>query len=49
MKCWYCNNELIWQNDIRFEDRGLEGKGTIIVFVCDNSEGRTTVEIYKED
>ena len=34
MKCWFCNSNLIWNNDFNFEDYGVEGEGIVAVLTC---------------
>ena len=34
MRCWFCNDNLIWNNDFNFEDYGLEGEGIIAILSC---------------
>lgn len=46
MKCWHCNNKLIWNNDFSYEDYGLEGEGIATVLTCSNEECNAHVEIY---
>ena len=34
MDCWNCGTEMIWNSDIDFDDRGLEGDGMIALHSC---------------
>lgn len=34
MKCWFCGETLIWQNDYDFEDYGLSEEGIVTVLYC---------------
>jgi hypothetical protein len=34
MKCWFCGESLIWQNDYDFEDYGLNEEGIVTVLYC---------------
>jgi hypothetical protein len=34
MNCWNCNTEMIWNSDIDFDDRGLDGDGYIALHSC---------------
>ena len=34
MKCWFCNEELIWNCDYSFEDYGLDGEGIVAALSC---------------
>ena len=38
MKCWFCKEDLIWQNDFSFEDYGIETDGIVTVLYCPNCE-----------
>ena len=38
MKCWFCNNELIWNCDYSFEDYGYEGEGIVATLKCTNEQ-----------
>ena len=29
MKCWHCNNDVIWGGDHSFEDYNLDGEGIV--------------------
>ena len=44
MKCWHCNNELIWGGDFDYEDYGLDGKGIVSNLSC--SKCNAYVEVY---
>ena len=44
MKCYKCNNELIWGGDHDFEDYGLSGKGIVSNLSCPNCP--IYVEVY---
>lgn len=49
MKCWYCESEVIWQNDFTFEDYGYEEEeGIITVMTCSNDGCKAEYEIKKE-
>lgn len=53
MKCWFCNEELIWQNDFSFEDYDLEDEGIVTILYCPNCEaiweGYLNLENEKEN
>tara|TARA_X000001388_G_scaffold69979_1_gene58808 strand:- start:50 stop:256 length:207 start_codon:yes stop_codon:yes gene_type:complete len=59
MKCWHCNNELIWGSDHDFDEeedhhlwlRGGELAQTIMVtyLTCPNEECQSLVEVFKPD
>ena len=34
MRCWFCNEELIWGGDHDFEDYGREGDGVVANLSC---------------
>lgn len=34
MKCFYCQNDLLWNNDYDYEDYGIEGDGIVSVYSC---------------
>ena len=34
MKCWHCNNDVIWGGDHTFEDYCLEGEGIVRCSQC---------------
>lgn len=36
MKCWFCNEELIWQNDFMLEDYGYDEDGIVAILFCPN-------------
>jgi hypothetical protein len=44
MKCYKCNNELIWGGDHDFEAYGLSGKGIVSNLSC--SDCPIYVEVY---
>jgi hypothetical protein len=46
MKCWHCNEELIWGGDDSFEDWGLDGEGIVSNFVCSNEKCEVTVFVH---
>ena len=43
MKCWHCNEEVIWGGDFDYEDYGLEGEG-----IVSNLKGLNLVSIAAE-
>ena len=49
MKCWFCDGQLIWQNDFDTEDCGIDEEGIVSVLICSscgaNWEG---VQIFEE-
>ena len=34
MKCWHCNEEVIWGGDFDYEDYGMDGEGIISNLSC---------------
>ena len=44
MKCWHCNNKLIWGGDFDYEDYGLDGEGIVSNLSCSNCD--SYVEVY---
>ena len=34
MDCWNCGTEMIWNSDIDFDDRGMDGDGYIALHSC---------------
>ena len=34
MKCWHCNEEVIWGGDHDYEDHGMEGEGIVSNLSC---------------
>tara|TARA_R100000808_G_scaffold17656_1_gene38966 strand:+ start:4218 stop:4394 length:177 start_codon:yes stop_codon:yes gene_type:complete len=44
MKCWHCNNDVIWGGDFDYEDYGLEGEGIVSNMSC--SECEAYYEVY---
>lgn len=38
MKCYLCENDLGWENDFRYEDFGMDGKGVVSILICNNKE-----------
>lgn len=49
MKCWFCNEELIWQNDFMLEDYGYDGDGIIAMLSCPNCGAETFCVIRIEE
>lgn len=48
MKCWFCDSELIWQNDYSLEDYGIEEEGVVAVLQCSNEYCDATFKGYLE-
>ena len=51
MKCWHCNNDLIWNNDFSYEEYGVdtvEQDGIVTVLSCCNEDCGAVYECYKE-
>ena len=46
MKCWHCNEELIWGGDFDYEDYGIEGEGIVSNLSCPNEECNVYVEVF---
>ena len=38
MKCWHCNNEVIWGGDHDYDDYGMEGEGIVSNLNCSKCE-----------
>ena len=34
MKCWHCNEEVIWGGDFDYEDYGMDGEGIVSNLSC---------------
>ena len=47
MKCYHCNNKLIWNSDFDYEDFGLDGEGVVTSLSC--SKCNAYVEVYSGD
>lgn len=47
MNCWFCNSQLIWQNDYTYADYQVEGDGLIVVLSCSNENCEAFCEISK--
>ena len=43
MKCWHCNNKLIWGGDHDYEDCFLDGEGIVTNLHCPKCESRVLV------
>lgn len=48
MKCWFCDNELIWGGDFDPEDYGYDGNGIVSNLNCINC-GATFECTYLEE
>tara|TARA_Y100000310_G_scaffold301371_1_gene337820 strand:+ start:455 stop:619 length:165 start_codon:yes stop_codon:yes gene_type:complete len=46
MKCWHCNNKLIWGGDFDYSDYGIEGEGIVSNLSCMNEDCGAYVEVY---
>ena len=46
MKCWHCNEELIWGGDFDYEDYGIEGEGIVSNLSCPNEDCNVYVEVF---
>ena len=47
MKCWHCNEELIWQADHDYEDvYGAPNHGIISQLACHNKKCNAFVEVF---
>ena len=46
MKCWHCNNKLIWGGDFDYEDYGMDGEGIISNLSCPNKLCNAFVEVF---
>ena len=46
MKCWHCNNELIWGGDFDYSDYGIDGEGIVSNLSCMNKDCGAYVEVY---
>ena len=38
MKCWHCDEEVIWGGDHDYEDYGMEGEGIVSNLSCPNKD-----------
>jgi len=45
MKCWHCNEELIWGGDNDYADYGMEGNGIVSNLSCSKCD--CFVLVYK--
>ena len=45
MKCWHCNEDLIWGGDNDYEDYDMEGEGIVSNLSCSNCD--CFVLVYK--
>lgn len=48
-RCWFCGEEMIWQNDFNFEDFCLDGEGVVAVLLCSNDECGAVANFIKGD
>ena len=47
MKCWHCNNDVIWGGDHDYEDYGSDGDGIVTNISCPNEDcGVELVLVY---
>ena len=46
MKCWHCNNELIWVGDFDYSNYGIDGEGIVSNLSCMNKDCGAYVEVY---
>jgi hypothetical protein len=50
MKCYCCDNELIWNNDHTYEDLGKEGDGIVTILHYPSEECNVEmVEVYQNN
>lgn len=36
MKCWHCDEEVMWNTDFSFEEYGYDGDGLVSILTCSN-------------
>jgi hypothetical protein len=49
MKCWFCNEELIWQNDFMLEDFCYYNDGIVAFLICPNCGAEIYCVIRNEE
>ena len=49
MKCWHCQNDVIWGGDHTFEDYGLNGEGIVTNLSCSKCDAQYLIYLGEED
>ena len=49
MKCWHCQNDVIWGGDHSFEDYNLEGDGIVTNLHCSVCEAEYLIYLGEKD
>lgn len=51
MRCWFCGNKLIWDNDFSYEDYGRDEEGIVTVLHCPrcNATWEGYLDLEEED
>ena len=49
MKCWHCQNDVIWGGDHSYEDYGLEGEGIVSNLHCSVYEAEYLIYLGEKD
>ena len=49
MKCYHCNNNVIWGGDHTYEDYGLNGEGIVSNLSCSVCNANYLIYLGEED
>ena len=49
MKCWHCQNDVIWGGDHTFEDYGMDGDGIVTNLSCSKCEAEYLIYLGEKD
>ena len=49
MKCYHCNNNVIWGGDHTYEDYGLNGEGTVTNLHCSVCDAEYLIYLGEKD
>ena len=49
MKCWHCQNDVIWGGDHTFEEHGLDGDGVVSNLSCSKCEAQYLIYLGEKD
>tara|TARA_R110002020_G_scaffold423862_2_gene632993 strand:+ start:1390 stop:1551 length:162 start_codon:yes stop_codon:yes gene_type:complete len=49
MKCYHCQNDVIWGGDHSFEDYGMDGNGIVTNLSCPKCEAEYLIYLGEKD
>ena len=49
MKCYHCQNDVIWGGDHSFEDYGMDGNGIVTNLSCPKCEAKYLIYLGEKD